>query len=216
MKKIAPLLASLVITFAAGLWASQSVPAELTINDAFTGTLLNSDGRGIYYDHSLSNNDPCVTAWVSRQGLFFIYFDYNSAYGFPGACDSTLGIDGTPEDRTYSVTFPSSSGVCAALGISVNSLNECVLAADDRPRIRGDNLFAPGASSTPVAIMFYWNGNSYSLQPDNGASVSGTGNTRTATSGGNATLWQSFSAPQKPKQIGSSFLCPFQFTVTIP
>ncbi len=209
MKKTIMLLASVLIAFAAGLLADQIAPAELTINDSTAGTLLNSDGLGTYLDRRLNNGNICVTAWVNASGLFFIYMDYNPAIGTPGNCDSTLGIQG----RTYFLAFPAATGICLALSLPVDPSGNCGLKTEANPRIRADNLFSSGASTTPAAFMFLWNGNSYSLQTNNAASVSGTGDTRTATYGGNATLWQIFSAPQKPKQIGSSFSFPFQFTV---
>jgi hypothetical protein len=215
MKRTSALLASFLILLAAVSLAGQSsTPAQLTINDSFVGTLLTGDGQGAYVDHSLPGGNPCVTAWVSAKGLFFIYMDYNPAYGSPGQCDSALGISG----RAYYLTFPATSGICSALNLPVNALGDCQVEADGgtnatNGRIRADQLFATGDSTTPVAFMFNWNGNSYSLQPDNGASVSGTGNSRTATSNGTATLWRIFSAPQKPKKVGSSFVFPFQFMV---
>ena len=90
------------------------------------------------------------------------------------------------------------------------SLGECALVTDIIPRIRADSLFARGASSTPAAFMFNWNGNSYSLITDDNATVTVSGNTRTATYGCTAI----FQTPKKPQPVGSSFLCPLQFTVS--
>lgn len=212
MKKMTLLLVVLLCAIASWIVAGSSTPAALTINDGWTGALVHSDGQGTYYDHSLSSSNPCVTAWASSSGLFFIYLDYNPAYGSVGQCDSALGIDGSSEDRTYSLTF-ASSGICTALGLTASG-GECTLVTDNSPRIRADNLFARGASSTPVAFMFNWNGSSYSLNTNTNAGVSGSGTTRTASYNGSVTLWQIFPAPQKPKQVGSSFTCPFQFTVS--
>jgi hypothetical protein len=166
-----------------------------------------------YYDHSLNAHDPCVTARVSSTGLFFIYLDYNPAYGSPGDCDKNLGIVGTSEDRTYFLTFPAASGICTALGHTASG-GECTLVTDNSPRISADNLFAKNATSAPVEFMFGWNGYSYSHQTDHNATVSGSGTTRTASYAGTVSLWQVNPAPKKPPRVGSSFYCPFQLTLS--
>src|SRR5579863_9988279 len=162
--------------FAGWIVAGSSTPATLTINDNFTGTLVHSDSLGTYYDHTLSSADPCVTAYAYSTGLFFIYMDYNSAYGSTGQCESTLGIDGTNEDRTYSLTFPASSGICVALGLSGPG-TDCTLVTDnDKGRIRADSLFAKGATSTTAGFLFVLNGTSYTLHTDSSATITGSGN----------------------------------------
>ena len=202
----------LVVLFAFAGWivAGSSTPATLTINDNFTGTLVHSDMLGTYYDHTLSSADPCVTAYAYSNGLFFIYMDSNSAY--PGDCESAVGIEGTSEDRTYSLTFPATSGICTAFALPESS-GECTLVlADNQARIRADNLYVKGASSTTAGFLFYVNGTSYTLHTDSSATITASGNSRTATYNGTVSLMTV--AGKNSQQVGTSFVCPFQFTAT--
>jgi len=211
MKKVSLMLLVVLCAFAGWVMAGSTTTASLSINDSYPGTLLHSDGQGIYDDHTQSIADPCVTAYVYSTGLFFIYMDYNTAIAPSGDCESTLGIDGTSEDRTYSLTFPATSGICTAFNLT-ESGGECTLVTDDRARIRSDNMFSKGATSAPAGFLFYYNGVSYTLHTDTNGQISGSGTTRTLTYGGTVSLMTV--AGKNSKQVGSSFVCPFQFTVT--
>lgn len=208
--------------FAGWIVAGSSTPATLTINDNFGGTLVHSDGLGPYYDHTLqSDANPCVTAYALSTGLFFIYMDYNPAYGSPGNCEA--GIEGTSKDRTYSLTFPASSGICTAgvlVGLTVSG-SDCTLDVDPvngdqagNARIRADDLFGKNASSTTAGFLFLNNGTSYTLHTDSSAIVTGSGTSRTATYNGTVSLMTVPATGQKSKQVGTSFYCPFQLIVT--
>jgi hypothetical protein len=83
---------------------------------------------------------------------------------------------------------------------SLNAHDPCVTA-----RVSSPGLFF---------IYFGWNGYSYSHQTDHNATVSGSGTTRTASYAGTVSLWQVNPAPKKPTRVGSSFYCPFRFTLT--
>lgn len=208
------MLLVLLCAFAGWLVAGSSTPATLTINDNYANTLVHTDTLGTYYDHTLSSANPCVTAYAYSTGLFFIYMNYNPAFGPPGDCESAVGVEGTNEDRTYSLTFPASSGICGPLGLTVSG-TECTLAlADNKARIRADSLFAKNASSTTAGFLFYVNGTSYTLHTDSSATITGSGTSRTATYNGTVSLMTVPTAGGKAQQVGSSFVCPFQFTVT--
>jgi hypothetical protein len=202
----------LVVLFAFAGWivAGSSTPATLTINDSWPGTLVHSDGFGSYSDHTLSSANPCVTAYAYSTGLFFIYMDYNPAFGSTGDCESALGIEGTTEDRTYSLTFPESS-ICTALGLGTAP---CTLVTDNNARIRADDLFGNNASSTTAGFLFKLGRTSYTLHTHSNATITGSGTSRTATYNGNVSLMTVPVTGQKSKQVGTSFYCPFQFTVT--
>lgn len=191
--------------FAGWIVAGSSTPATLTITDSLG---VQSDGQGTYSDNTLKVGNPCVTAYVNSIGLFFIFMDYNPTFGSPGNCESN---GGTTEDRTYSLTFPVGSGICGAL---VLGAEPCTLGTDDNPRIRADKLFGKNASSTTVGFLFNRNGTSYTLHTDSSATITGSGTSRTATYNGNASLMTVPMTGQKSKQVGTSFYCPFQFTVT--
>jgi hypothetical protein len=202
----------LLCAFAGWIVAGSSTPATLTINDNFGGTLVHSDMLGPYYDHTLSSANPCVTAYAYSTGLFFIYMDYNPAFGSAGDCESAVGIEGTNEDRTYSLTFPASSGICRALGLTVSGTDCTLVTADNNARIRADSLFGKNASSTTAGFLFYLNGTSYTLHTDSSATIAASGTSRTATYYGTVSLMTV--AGKSSKQVGTSFVCPFQFTVT--
>lgn len=178
--------------------------AKLWINDSFPGTALFSDGvnSGWYIDHRISPPiDPCVTAWVGADGGFFIYMDYTGETGHK--CSESLGVT----LRTYTLIFPAPWG------------NETV--ADHSPRMRIVKLFGR-KGTTLVAFMFYkyrpeYEKNiSYEVRPDTEVPTTGSGNTRTLTYYGTATLWritQLYKGEKTPVAESGPFSFPFEITV---
>lgn len=212
MRRTSILLVAFVLALASFLPAmAQNRLARLTINDTYLASqLLFSDGKGSYEDHRLTNGDPCVTAWVDKSGMFFIYMDYNADVG--GDCNQNLLGNDPALVRTYVLKFPVASGICAALGLTADEFGICTLGGETSQRLRADKLFGR-QQTTPVAVMSRRNGHSYSLEPNKEVAIRGTGDTRTLTYFDTATLKEVFQAPQRPRPVGSPFVFPFQLTV---
>ena len=173
----------------------------LEINELFPGTIILSDGKGIYRDWRLEGGDPCVKGWVKSNGFFFIYFNRGSDLG--SDCEFAY----PDEIRRFCMMFP--EDVRLELGL------EDTAYAFDSERIRMEVLFAKRAIETEVYIMFHYLGESYSL--DIVGDIIGSGDTRTVfNTYRTAQLWRSIPGPRKPwrEPIGAPFVFPFEITVT--
>jgi len=185
--------------------------AKLLINDVFLGgPALLSDGKGWYIDRLLPGGYPCVTAWVNQPSGFFIYMDRGS--GYATGCNNWMCPETKSCARTYQLIFPAGSGVCEKLGLGSGPCVFTINPYSESPRIRIENIF--GKKTTPVALLFRHDGSSYEVRTDAEVSQSGSGNMRTLTYYGYATLWKLPSEPPiKLARIGSSFYFPFELTV---
>jgi hypothetical protein len=170
--------------------------AKLWIND-FAGAALLSDGvnGGWYIDNWLlesPDSDRCVTGWVDNSGFFFIYMDFGQEVG--SDCSQSLGIP----PRAYTI-------------VPLQG-NQTYYSAPNKFRIRSEKLFSK-KQTTPIAFMFYNGGISYEVRTDTEVLITKSGNTRTLTYNGTATLWRISQAPIKPVPVYSHFYFPFQITV---
>ncbi len=183
--------------------------ATLEINDDFSGTLLSSDGKGLYVDWRL-DGDPCVKAKVEEKGFFFIWFYRGSDFG--ADCEGPDGKN-LPPDKIRRYRLPGS--ICAALGLGGDPCEP------DRQAIRAENLFSKNAIETPISFIFhvFHNDEEESYTLDTEGDITGSGDIRTVTNAWRtAQLWKfppKGSHPkEKPQPVGDPFFFPFQLTVT--
>jgi len=185
--------------------------ATLDIVDIASG--LYSDGKGIYEDWRLEG-DPCVKAWVKKDGFFFIYFYRGNDQGATCEEDSEL-----PDvlKRRYRLFIPDQIPIPDAFR------EAAALGNLDVERIRAEDVFSRKATETPISFGFHYDSDNdgvlehYNL--DTEGDIAGSGDTRTVSNTDRtAQLWISppqGSHPKERKQpVGPPFFFPFQLTVT--
>ncbi len=193
--------------------AQSSMPAEMTINSYSVAGLtgLNSDGNGAYIDNSLSGGNPCVTAQVASNGIFSNRIDFNSLI-YPSDCDAALSPSPV---RAYILRLQDLTACQAVLGSNASSPCSITVEGNTIDKIFAGTLFAKTNNASVLFDFVYpaSSSNTYRVKTQNPATVSGSGATRTATYSGDATLYK-VGSNGKLQQVGSSFIFPFQFTVT--
>ncbi len=211
------------ILIAAVLWlagrespALSQTPAELDINNSYTGARLTSDAYGpSYLDSTLSSIQPCVSVQVTQNGIFYAKMDFNAAV-YPSDCDSSTLIAPGAEIRSFNLTLSDSTDCQTLLGPTAPipcTIN--VGRGSYANKIFAGTLFGRGAQGTLVEFAFELNDKYYQLKTNGSAAISGAGSTRTATYSGDATLYLVPPSVKTSRQIGNSFFFPFQFTATI-
>ena len=192
--------------------------ATLAITDSFTDAKVRSDGAGAYVDYRLQPG--CVEAAPDSRG--FLHAVLNRKIDAAGTRCNPLG-----SDRQYRVLVTNAAIACqrlaaayGSLGVTVLTDTSCELVYTDNPRIRIEEVFRKGATSTPFALLTEMyldnghalNGRSYEIQTLANVPVAAPHpDRRVLTYTGQAILSEFGNG--RPRAVGEAFDLDFQMSV---